>query len=184
MYKILYVTILLSISFSNINFKNEAFKYSIQNFESQKSLYSFKLIKSQESFEYSFCWAPTKKLLINTKLINSSLDNDNKFFYNANAGIIVLKNNIFSIGINSLRFDNMYNSKKWNNYSFTNEFNFYNWCINTTLAYHFNQDFSFSNVSIFLYKNIHKNFDTGFGINISKFSDIITNIYFGIKYTL
>jgi len=184
MYKVLYVILLLSISLPNINFKNEAFKYSIQNFESQKSLYSFKLIKSQESLEYNFCWAPTKKLLINTKIINNSSYDDNNFFYNANASFTVLKNNIFSIGINSLRFDNTYNSKKWNNYSFTNEFDFYSLFINTTLTYNFNQDFSFTNISIFLYKNIHKNFDTGFGINISKFSDIVTNIYFGIKYTL
>ena len=96
----------------------------------------------------------------------------------------MLKNNIFSIVINSLRFHDIYNSKKWNNYSFTNEFDFYNWFINTTLVYNFNQDFSFTNISIFLHKNIHKNFNTGFGVNVSKFSNIVTNIYFGIKYTL
>ena len=184
MYKVLYVMFLLSISFPSINFKNEDFKYSIQNFESQKSLYSFKLIKSQQSFEYNFCWTPTKKLSINTKIIKNKSDGDNNFFYNANASFTVLKNNIFSIGINSLRFHDVYNSKKWNNYSFTNEFDFYNWFINTTLVYNFNQDFSFTNISIFLHKNIHKNFNTGFGINISKFSNIVTNIYFGIKYTL
>ena len=103
-----------SISFPNLNFKNEAFKYSIQNFESQQSLYSFKLIKSEHSFEYNFCWTPTKKLSINTKIINNTLDNDNNFFYNANASFTVLRNNIFSIGINSLRFHDVYNSKKWN----------------------------------------------------------------------
>ena len=183
MYKILYFIFFLTISFSNTNFKNEVFRYSNQNFELQNSLYSFKLIKSQNSFEYFFCWSPTKKILVNTKLINSS-KNDNNILYNINLGLVVLKNNILNIGINSLQFDNDYNSKKWNNYSMTNEINFHNWIINTTLAYNFNQDFSFTNFSVYFYKNIYQNFNVGFGANFSKFSNIVTNIYFGIKYTL
>ena len=185
MYKILCFLCFFSISFCSTNFEVDAFNYSIQNLEFQNSVYGIKLIKSQNSFEYNFSWLPTKKLLINTKIINpSSNSNDNKLYYSANIALFVLKNNIIGIGINSLRFDNEYNFKKWNNYSFVNEFKFYKWNINTTFAYNFNQNFSFTNFSIYLHKNIHKNFNAGFGVNISKFSNLITNIYFGIKYTL
>ena len=183
MRKILCFTFFVAISFSNTNFENHAFNYSIKNLEFQNSLYGIKLMKTQNSFEYNFSWLPTKNLLITTKLVNPSRS-DNNFYYSTNVGLFFFKNNIISIGINSLRFDNNYNSKKWSDYSFVNEVKFYSLTINTTLVYNFNQNFSFTNFSIYLYKNIYKNFDAGFGINMSKFSNLVTNIYFGIKYTL
>ena len=95
-----------------------------------------------------------------------------------------LKHNIISIGINSLNFDNEHKRQKWNSYSLINEFDFHAWRVNTTLAYNFNTNFSFTNISIYIYNNIYKNFDIGFGTNISNFSSLMTNIYIGIKYKL
>ena len=185
MYKSLYVLFFLNIFFPSNDdfFKEEAFNYSIQNIESQSSLYSFKLVAGPDFFEYNFSWNPTQKLLLTTKFINPS-ESDNKFYYNTNFSLSIFKNNIISIGINLLRFDNNYNSQKWTNYCITNEYEIHNWNLNTTLSYQFNQNFSFYNFSFYLHKNIYKNFDTGFGLNMSKFSNLETNIYFGIKYTL
>ena len=59
------VIFFLNISFCNFD-KNDAFYYSIKNLEFQNSAFSFKLTKSKlNSFDYTFCWVPTKQILIN-----------------------------------------------------------------------------------------------------------------------
>ena len=185
MHKIfLCVIFFLNISFCNFD-KNDAFYYSIKNLEFQNSAFSFKLTKSKlNSFDYTFCWVPTKQILINLDLINPSKEEDNKLYYGINVGFFFLENNIISIGVNSLNFDNEDKHQKWSTYCLTNEFDFNNWIINATLAYNFNKFFSFSNISVYVYKNIYKNFDVGFGINTSNFSTLMTNKYVGIKYKL
>ena len=177
-------TFFLTLSFCSFD-KSDAFPYSIKNLEFQNSVYSFKITKSQlNSFEYTFNWVPTKQILISSNLINLSKNTDNKLYYAMNVGFFFLKNNIISIGINSLNFDNEHKRQKWNSYSLINEFDFHAWRVNTTLAYNFNTNFSFTNISIYIYNNMYKNFDIGFGTNISNFSSLMTNIYIGIKYKL
>ena len=185
MHKIfLCITFFLNISFCSFD-KSDAFSYSIKNLEFQNSVYSFKITKSQlNSFDYTFCWAPTKQILISSNLINVSNNCDIKLYHGMNVGFFFLKHNIISIGINSLNFDNEHTHQKWNNYCLINEFDFYDWRVNTTLAYNFNKNFSFTNISFYIYNNIYKNFDIGFGTNISNFSSLMTNIYIGIKYKL
>ena len=95
-------TFFLTLSFCSFD-KSDAFPYSIKNLEFQNSVYSFKITKSQlNSFDYTFNWVPTKQLLISSNLINLSKNTDNKLYYAMNVGFFFLKNNIISIGINSL----------------------------------------------------------------------------------
>ena len=92
MHKIfLCITFFLNISFCSFD-KSDAFSYSIKNLEVQNSVYSFKITKSQlSSFDYTFCWAPTKQILISSNLINVSKNTDIKLYYGMNVGFFFSK---------------------------------------------------------------------------------------------
>ena len=182
--KIFLSYIFLNLLFGNYNFKKEAFnKYSIQNIIKQSSIYSIALTKPiNEPTNYHFSWIPTSNFLINTKLINN-FKNDNKIFSSFNFGL-VFKNNIMGMGINSLKFDNVFNNTRWNTYFLVKQINIKNWTINTMLTYNFNQEFSLWSISNYFEKRIFKYVDINFGLNITKIDNFLINPYFGIKYNL
>ena len=182
--KIFLYYIFLNLLIGNYNFKTELFnKYSIQNIEQQKSIYSIALTKHiNESLSYHFSWFPTSNFTINTKLINN-FKKDNKLFYSLNFGLL-FNNNITGISINALKFDNEFNNVRWNTYFLVNEFDFKNWAINTMVAYNFNQDFSFLSISNYFKRELFKDVDINLGFNFTKIDDFLIKIYFGIKYNL
>ena len=182
--KIFLYYIFLNLLIGNSNFETEVFnKYSIQNIIQQKSIYSIALTKPiNEPINYHFNWMPTSNFAINTKLINN-FKNDNKVFFSFNFGLL-FKNNIIGMSINSLKFDNVFNNKRWNTYFLVQKINVKNWTINTMLAYNFNKEFSLVSISNYFEKRIFKYIDINFGLNITKIDNFLIKPYFGIKYNL
>ena len=88
------------------------------------------------------------------------------------------------MNINSLKFDNQFNNKRWDAYFLINENNFKGWNINTMLAYNFNKHFSFLSISNYFEKEIFKSINLGIGFNITKMDNFLINSYFGIQYNL
>ena len=174
----------LNLLISNYNFKTEVFnKYSIQNIEKQKSLYSIGFTKPiNEPINYYFNWIPTSNFVINTKLINN-FKNDNKIFFGFNFGLL-FNNHIIGMAVNSLKFDNIFNNKRWNTYFLVNQINVKNWTVNTMLAYNFNEEFNLLSISNYFERRIFKYIDINFGLNNTKIDKFLIKPYFGIKYNL
>ena len=88
------------------------------------------------------------------------------------------------MSINSLKFDNTFNNKRWNTYFLVQKINVKNWTMNTMLAYNFNKEFSLVSISNYFEKRIFKYIDINFGLNITKIDNFLIKPYFGIKYNL
>ena len=187
MLKIYFLFIYVSLLIGSQSISDHVFEHSFNNMESQKSIYSFQIVKSQnEQFNYNINWTPTNNLIVNTNFINNTTD-DNKVYYGINFGLVFSKNFyslIIGMGINNLKFDAQFNKLQWINYFINNEFNIYDlFNINLGLSYYNNNQFSFFGLDCSLNKNIYKNLNVGLGSDLSMES-FVNKVYFSISYSL
>ena len=179
--------IYISLLFCNQSISDYVFEHSFNNLESEHTIYSFKIVKSQDKqFNYNINWNPTNNLIINANFINNGM-NDNKIYYGINFGLFFSKNFyslIIGTGINNVKFDTQFNKIQWINYFINNEFNINNlFNINLGLSYYNNNQFSFFGLAFHLNKNIYKNLNIGLGSDVSMTS-FINKVYFSISYSL
>ena len=95
MLKIYFLFIYVSLLIGSQSISDYVFEHSFNNIESQKSIYSFQIVKSQnKQFNYNINWTPTNNLIVNTNFINNTTD-DNKVYYGINFGLVFSKNFVY-----------------------------------------------------------------------------------------
>ena len=178
--KILFISICLGN-----NIKNEVFdNYSILNIENQNSNYTFFLsspLSNPPSF--SICWKPTLNLLINTKFIAQS-GNDNNIYNSINLGLIIKNNFIFGTSINTLKYSKRFNNLIWNSYFLSKEISINNFIFYTGFSYNYNQNFNFYNITNFVKRKLNDSFEIGIGFNTTYLNGIRNFPLIRIKYSL
>jgi len=180
----------LSLLMSNDTLENNIFNYSFKNTNPQTSIFSFKILRSNNNFtNYNITWSPTDNLFINTNFINKTISHqsnsfDNKLYYGVNISLLISNKTHSGFGVSTLKFDKNYNRIKWVDYFINREFNINNlFNIDFGVSYLYSNQISFLNLNLYFNKEIYKKINIGIGADTA-ISLSINKIYFGINYSL
>lgn len=189
MIKKLILIFFLSLLISNSTQEKDIFNHSFKNINLSSSIFSFKILKSNNKFtNYNISWSPTSNLYINTNFINEFNNNsgssDNKLYYGINISLLLFKNMYSGIGINTIKFDNSYNKLKWIDYFFDYKFRINSlFNLNIGLSYLSTVEHSFFKTNFYIHKQIYNNINIGIGSE-SVISSSSNKIYLAINYSL
>lgn len=190
MFKKIFFIFFLCLLLPNDNLEKDIFNYSFKNIYPKFSKFSLKVLKSKNNFtSFQTNWLASDNLIISADYVNNhksnnSFSDENNFYYGISFSLLLNENIYSGFGINTLKFDNEFNTLKWVEYFFNKNFSFKNIInFNFGLSYLYRDNNSFFKTNIYLDKIFYNNFVISLGYE-SMISSSNNKIYFGINYLL